>query len=587
MVIPVFWTSASSDPTWNFKIWLDQFMLAVTVKENVNPEIILEEPKEVVDEPLPRPETPGETETAQAVTDREQRNRLRRDKLIQENQERRERGPKVGHNVFYIEVQKRLTSRLILALGPEGKQFVQKNPHAEVSKLELREMVAKAKASFEKTRNITYERYRLFNRAQEPGETLELFHAALTAQAATAELGGLEEELVRDLFISRMKNTALQDTLTFETFTPDEVLKRAIKIEQSKQTTQAFQKSGSGSSGVGQLRDPQIKIKQEPIMAVGNRNSNYKRQNKNQTQKRWTENKSTNSRSDQKTCTRCGKFFGSGHLKNCPAMGNNCKSCNKPNHFAKMCRSNQVNEIGEEKSSSEEECNLIQSFDSCDEFEIMMVDTKAKEPGEKETTANQFRKKSGKETNQEITKIDIRRDPRSHKIKALKALVRIQNQIINMTIDTGSPVSFLNWTTAKQLLDGSSKIKFIPAEKMNLTMHFVDYNKHPIQILGAVCANIRSAGWEVKDAYFLVTERRAKCILGLDLQGKLEIHISENSAPVNRSRFDVLLCEQSEGNEKTIFYKKNFIPFRSTGRVKTSCSQHEIQIPVMSDTGKR
>ena len=151
------------------------------------------------------------------------------------------------------------------------------------------------------------------------------------------------------------------------------------------------------------------------------------------------------------------------------------------------------------------------------------------------------KKMSGKETNQEITKIDIRRDPRSHKIKALKALVRIRNQIINLKIDTGSPVSFLNWTTAKQLLDGSAEIKFVPAEKMNLTMQFVDYNKHPIQILGAVCADIRSAGWEVKDAYFLVTEKRARCELGLDLQGKLGIHTSQKSAPVHRSRFDVLL----------------------------------------------
>ena len=182
--------------------------------------------------------------------------------MILENQERRERGPKVGHSVFYNEAQKRLTSRLFLALGTEGeKKFVQKNPHAEVSKLEFGETVEMAKASFEKTRNITYERYRLFARAQEPGKTLESFHAALTAQAATAELGGLDEELVRDLFISRKKNTALRDSLTFETFTPDEVLKRATKFEQSKQTTQAFQKSGSERSGVGQLRDPQIQLR--------------------------------------------------------------------------------------------------------------------------------------------------------------------------------------------------------------------------------------------------------------------------------------------------------------------------------------
>ena len=68
-------------------------------------------------------------------------------------------------------------------------------------------MVALAKIAFDKTQSVTYERYKLFNRAQETGETLEAFHAALTAQAATAELGTLE--LVRGLFISKMKNVVL------------------------------------------------------------------------------------------------------------------------------------------------------------------------------------------------------------------------------------------------------------------------------------------------------------------------------------------------------------------------------------------
>ena len=79
-------------------------------------------------------------------------------------------------------------------------------------------MAALAKTSFDKSQSVTYERYKLFNRSQETGESLEVFHAALTAQAAKAELGTLEDELVRDLFISKMKIVVLQDTLTFETF---------------------------------------------------------------------------------------------------------------------------------------------------------------------------------------------------------------------------------------------------------------------------------------------------------------------------------------------------------------------------------
>ena len=163
----------------------------------MNLELLLEEPKEVLLEPLPRPETPREHENAQAITERGARDQLARDKILLENEERKTRGPKVGHNVYYNEVQKRVASRLFLALGTEGKKkFVQKNPHVEVSKLEFRQMVALAKTSFDKSQSFTYERYKLFNHSQETGESLEAFHAALTAQAARAELGTLEDKLI-------------------------------------------------------------------------------------------------------------------------------------------------------------------------------------------------------------------------------------------------------------------------------------------------------------------------------------------------------------------------------------------------------
>ena len=54
MGIPVFWTTAKSDPPWKFKVWFDQFLMAIAVKENVIPEIILEEPKPVTEKPEPR-----------------------------------------------------------------------------------------------------------------------------------------------------------------------------------------------------------------------------------------------------------------------------------------------------------------------------------------------------------------------------------------------------------------------------------------------------------------------------------------------------------------------------------------------------
>ena len=381
----------------------------------MNPELLLEEPREILFEPLSRPETPREQENAQAIAEREARDKLARDKIFLENEERRARG-------FYKEVQKRVAYRLFLALGTkEKKKFVQQNPRVEVSKLEFREMVASAKVSFDKTHTVTYERYKLFNRAQQTSETLEAFHEALTAQAAKAELGTLEDELVRDLFISKMTNAVLQDTLTFDTFSPGEVVKRSLKFEQSKQTTQVFQKSNTATAGAGQVHGT-MKIKQEPIMKVGNKNANSRRQLSNTYKRRPTPDRREGRNStDTKTCTRCGRLLGEGHLKKCPAMGKTCKTCSKPNHFAKMCRSQQVNEIAEKTSSSDEECNLIQSFDSCDEFEVMETESEisSMEQIDEYIKQQSNRKLKIGDSSKNKQKVDIRRNPRSQQIKSI------------------------------------------------------------------------------------------------------------------------------------------------------------------------
>ena len=74
-------------------------------------------------------------------------------------------------------------------------------------------------------------------------------------------------------------------------------------------------------------------------------------------------------------------------------------------------------------------------------------------------------------------------------------------------------------------------------------------------MLGALMTNLRSAGWKVKRATFLMTKRRTRCILGLDLQGQVGIATTQKPAPKDLSRFDVLMCEQSEGWKNKIFNK--------------------------------
>ena len=133
--------------------------MAVTVKQNVNPEVILEALKDILEKPPPRPETPREGETEAATTARNLRDKLASDRVMLENEERRTRGPRVGHNVLYNEVQKKLVSRLFLSLGTEGKKrFLQKNPHVEISKMSFRDITELAEVSFQKVKCVKYER---------------------------------------------------------------------------------------------------------------------------------------------------------------------------------------------------------------------------------------------------------------------------------------------------------------------------------------------------------------------------------------------------------------------------------------------
>ena len=241
--------------------------------------------------------------------------------------------------------------------------------------MSFREIKELAEVSFQKVKRVTYARYKLFTRMQESGESLEAFHAALTAQPARSELGTLESEIVRDLFISKMKNMTLQDTLTFEALDPEEVLKRAIKLEHSKLTTMAFQKTNAAATGgASNNYNSGVRINQEPVMALRILSGTTKNQNKRKTNNRQNNNKNSNMRT--KPCNRCGRTFNQGHLKNCSAMGKTCKNCGKPNHFAKMFRSQQASEVAEESEGSVEECDQIsESFGPCCDFEVMSIQT--------------------------------------------------------------------------------------------------------------------------------------------------------------------------------------------------------------------
>ena len=105
-------------------------------------------------------------------------------------------------------------------------------------------------------------------------------------------------------------------------------------------------------------------------------------------------------------------------------------------------------EVMEDSERSEEGCDLIrEDFGSCSELEMMSMQPHLSEGAR----ISRFVGEKIKERIQQllgqrvsIQKIDLIRDPTSYKIKSLKAMVRKESQTIQLTADTGTPVSFLN-----------------------------------------------------------------------------------------------------------------------------------------------
>ena len=73
---------------------------------------------------------------------------------------------------------------------------------------------------------------------------------------------------------------------TFETQSQEELLKRSLKFQQSKQTTQTFQETNASTVKTSHFAGSMSKVKQEPIMAVGNRNN--RRPNREQHRRKQT-----------------------------------------------------------------------------------------------------------------------------------------------------------------------------------------------------------------------------------------------------------------------------------------------------------
>ena len=91
------------------------------------------------------------------------------------------------------------------------------------------------------------------------------------------------------------------------------------------------------------------------------------------------------------------------------------------------------------------------------------------------------------------------------KPRSLSIQLRTGHIFFYSTVDTRSPVSFLNKRTRDLLLQRNPSIKFRDITRYPIDTLYVDYNKKPIRLLGSIRIPISSSGWKVEEAHFLVS----------------------------------------------------------------------------------
>ena len=127
----------------------------------------------------------------------------------------------------------------------------------------------------------------------------------------------------------KLRERALQDNVSY-----DEILKLGISKEQSSKGAALLEQASGGHGSADKVTEEVRRLK--------------------------IENKKLKSRLPSKECTRCGSAKCKKGNK-CPAMGQTCSICKKPNHFRRVCRSKGQKSIPLGQLSSAEESDSDES----------------------------------------------------------------------------------------------------------------------------------------------------------------------------------------------------------------------------------
>ena len=235
--VPLFWDSGAF-PGQELAQWFSTFKLAVLAKGNLKVDKLLRTKSTTADlfhPAMPSLEDPRPNESEEEARKRDKRNQRRKIDWENECKTIEFRGPYVDRYPW-DEADTKTKSLLYSSIGQEGTRiYHQNNLHTKIYTCSTYEFAPTNYQSPSQNQETQQDRSQIINARQEPHDSLETFYSRLRELGAKAAFGAVEQDLVKDFFIRKMNNTAIQIKLLSLMRTPAQALNYALARERGQQ----------------------------------------------------------------------------------------------------------------------------------------------------------------------------------------------------------------------------------------------------------------------------------------------------------------------------------------------------------------
>ena len=207
---------------------------------------------------------------------------------------------------------------LIYAMGPEAENIIVQLGLSSEDAKNIDVVLAKLDSYFKPQTNVIYERARLNQRCQKPGESMQQFITSLYELAENCQYeGAAKDEQIRDRLVSGIRDKNLSKELQMKA---DLTLAKAIEMVRHSELVCSQMENLEHSMDEVRFKPPQTK----------QMTSNYGNQGRKPQPHPHPHHQQGSH------CMRCGKSHDRNRM--CSAARATCHYCGKMGHFAVVCR---------------------------------------------------------------------------------------------------------------------------------------------------------------------------------------------------------------------------------------------------------